>query len=110
MEPDDTEAKIKQLQLDILKKKGELEALTGKKCLYTRKGNLDMRSLRLNTDTQEEFKKNIKIRNQKLKEARLLELEQAMDKTIERTLNKVIEKKREEVKNSSRDSTPLRFK
>ena len=110
MEPDGTEAKIKQLQLDILKKKGELEQLTGKKCLYTRKGNLDMRSLRLNTDTQEEFKKNIKIRNQKLKEARLLELEQAMDKTIERTLNKVIEKKREEVKNSSRDSTPLRFK
>jgi len=110
MEPDENEAKIKQLQLDILKKKNELEKQTGKKVLYTRKGNLDMRSLRLNTDTQEEFKKNIKIRNQKLKEARLLEIEQAMDKTIERTLNKVIEKKKEELKNSSRDSTPLKFR
>ena len=60
----------------------------------------------MNTDNQENFKKMTKEKNDRLKKARLQELEMALDKTLEKTLNNVIERKREVIKVQSREPTP----
>ena len=52
-----------------------------------------------------------KEKNEKLKKARLQELEAALDKTLEKTLNNVIERKRESVnKIQSREQTPTHIR
>ena len=105
------EEEIQELQKEIIEKKTKLEELLGRRLVYTKKGNIDMRSLRMNTENQENFKKMTKEKNEKLKKARLQELEAALDKTLEKTLNNVIERKMESVnKVQSREPTPTHIR
>ena len=114
MEPDENQKEIHKLTHEILEKKNKLEELLGKKLKYRSNGEIDHRSLRMDTTNQEKFKEYNKIKREKLKVAKMAELEQALDKTIQRTLNSVIERKKaitvEKEAVLSRDSTPLKVR
>ena len=47
--------RIKQIKDDILQKKDELELITGRVCKITRKGKIDLRSIKLDTEQQKAF-------------------------------------------------------
>ena len=47
--------KITQIKNDILQKKDELELITGRVCKITRKGKIDLRSIKLDTEQQKAF-------------------------------------------------------
>lgn len=114
MEPDNNQIEINKLTKDILDKQKKLEELLGKKVLYKKNGTVDYRSLRMDTTNQQKFNEMNKEKREKLKLAKMAELEQALDKTIQRTLNNVIERKKavekEVVLNLSRESTPLKIR
>ena len=106
----DKEEEIQELQKEIVDKKTKLEEQLGRRLVYTKKGNIDMRSLRMNTENQENFEKMNKEKNDRLKNERLQELELALDKTLEKTLKNVIERKKEAIKAQPRESTPEKSK
>jgi len=47
--------KIKQIKDDIIQKKDELELITGRVCKITKKGKIDLRSIKLDTEQQRAF-------------------------------------------------------
>jgi hypothetical protein len=47
--------RITQIKNDILQKKDELELITGRVCKITRKGKIDLRSIKLDTEQQKAF-------------------------------------------------------
>jgi hypothetical protein len=65
--------RIKQIKDDILQKKDELELITGRVCKITRKGKIDLRSIKLDTEQQKAF--NI-IQKRKCEERRLKRTEE----------------------------------
>jgi len=73
--------RIKKIKDDILQKKNELEMITGRICKITKKGKIDLRSIKLDTEQQVAF--NI-IQKRKCEERRLKRAEefQAMIKDI----------------------------
>jgi len=114
MEPDENQKEINKLTKDILDKQKKLEELMGKKLIYKKNGTVDYRSLRMDTSNQTKFNEMNKEKREKLKLAKMAELESALDKTIQRTLNTIIERKKKEVVEKeavlSRDSTPLKVR
>ena len=76
-------------------------------------GEIDHRSLRMDTTNQEKFKEYNKVKREKLKKAKLEELESALDRQIQKTLNTVIERKKAisvEKETVSIDPTPLKVR
>jgi Mg2+ and Co2+ transporter CorA len=65
--------RIKQIKDDILQKKDELELITGRVCKITRKGKIDLRSIKLDTEQQKAF--NI-IQKRKCEERKLKRAEE----------------------------------
>ena len=115
MEPDNNQIEINKLTKEILEKKNKLEELLEKKLKYRSNGEIDHRSLRMDTTNQIKFNEMNKEKREKLKLAKMAELESALDKTIQRTLNSVIERKRvekvvEKEAVLSRESTPLKVR
>lgn len=115
MDPNDNQIEIHKLTKDILDKQKKLEELLGKKLIYKKNGTVDYRSLRMDTTNQQKFNEMNKEKREKLKLAKMAELESALDKTIQRTLNSVIERKRvekvvEKEALLSRESTPLKVR
>ena len=47
--------RIKQIKDDIIQKKDELELITGRVCKITKKGKIDLRSIKLDTEQQKAF-------------------------------------------------------
>ena len=113
MEPDDNQIQIHKLTKEILDKQKKLEELLGKKLKYRSNGEIDHRSLRMDTTNQQKFNEMNKEKREKLKLAKMAELESALDKTIQRTLNTVIERKKKEVvekEQPSREPTPNKIR
>jgi len=113
MEPDENQKEINKLTKDILDKQKKLEELLGKKVLYKKNGTVDYRSLRMDTTNQQKFNEMNKEKREKLKLAKMAELESALDKTIQRTMNTVIERKKAisvEKEAPSREPTPLKVR
>lgn len=115
MEPDENQKEIHKLTHEILEKKNKLEELLGKKLVYRKNGEIDHRSLRMDTTNQQKFNEYNKLKREKLKKAKLEELESALDRQIQKTLNSVIERKRvekvvEKEAVLSRESTPLKVR
>ena len=113
MEPDENQKEIHKLTHEILEKKNKLEELLGKKLVYRKNGEIDHRSLRMDTSNQEKFKEYNKLKREKLKKAKLEELESALDRQIQKTLNTVIERKKAvsvEKDQPSREPTPLKVR
>jgi len=63
--------KIKKIKDDILQKKDELELITGRVCKITKKGKIDLRSIKLDTEQQVAFNiiQQRKAHERKLKRA-----------------------------------------
>ena len=115
MDPDENQIEIHKLTHEILEKKNKLEELLGKKLVYRKNGEIDHRSLRMDTTNQQKFNEYNKLKREKLKKAKLEELESALDRQIQKTLNSVIERKRvekvvEKEAVLSRESTPLKVR
>ena len=113
MEPDENQKEIHKLTKEILDKQKKLEGLMGKKLKYRSNGEIDHRSLRMDTSNQQKFNEMNKEKREKLKLAKMAELEQALDKTIQRTLNSVIERKKVvsvEKDQPSREPTPNKIR
>lgn len=113
MEPDENQKEIHKLRHEILEKKNKLEELLGKKLVYRKNGEIDHRSLRMDTSNQEKFKEYNKEKREKLKKAKMEELETALDRQIQKTLNTVIERKKAisvEKETVSRDPTPIKVR
>ena len=68
--------KIKLIKNTILEKKDELELITGRVCKITRKGKIDLRSIKLNTEQQQAFDiiQKRKAHERKLKRATEFEI------------------------------------
>lgn len=113
MDPDENQKEIHKLTHEILEKKNKLEELLGKKLVYRKNGEIDHRSLRMDTSNQEKFKEYNKLKREKLKKVKMEELESALDRQIQRTLNSVIERKKAvsvEKDQPSREPTPLKVR
>ena len=115
MEPDENQKEIHKLTHEILEKKNKLEELLGKKLKYRSNGEIDHRSLRMDTSNQEKFKEYNKLKREKLKKVKMEELESALDRQIQKTIATVIERKRvekvvEKEAGLSRESTPLKVR
>ena len=113
MEPDENQKEIHKLTKEILDKQKKLEGLMGKKLKYRSNGEIDHRSLRMDTSNQEKFKEYNKIKREKLKKARMEELEASLDKQLQKTINSVIERKKAvsvEKDQPSREPTPNKIR
>ena len=109
----ENQKEINKITKELLEKKEKLESLLGKKLIYKKNGEIDYRSLRMDTTNQEKFKEMNKEKREKLKKAKMEELEIALDKTIQKTLNNVIERKKKEVEDKkvlSREPTPIKVR
>ena len=67
----------------------------------------------MDTSNQEKFKEYNKIKREKLKKARMEELEASLDKQLQKTINSVIERKKAvsvEKDQPSREPTPNKIR
>ena len=114
MEPDENQKEIHKLTHEILEKKNKLEELLGKKLVYRKNGEIDHRSLRMDTTNQQKFNEYNKLKREKLKKAKLEELESALDRQLQKTIATVIERKRVEKvvekEAVSREPTPVKVR
>lgn len=94
MEENAVQMEIQKLEGEIIDKKKRLEELIGRQIRYTKKGQLDMRSLRIDDTNQQKFKEYNKQKREALKKAKLEELEIALDNQLKKTLESVIQRKK----------------
>ena len=113
MEPDENQKEIHKLTKDILDKQKKLEELLGKKLIYKKNGTVDYRSLRMDTTNQQKFNEMNKEKREKLKLAKMAELESALDRQLQKTIATVIERKKVvsvEKDQPSREPTPNKIR